>query len=222
MFTRRRLMVAAGVLLALTIALLVPLVIIRLDASGHISSDPADIRHHQVAIVLGAGLTRDGKATWFLADRLDAAIRLYRLGKVDGLLMSGDNSTKSHDEPAAMRDYAESKGVPAAAITLDDAGFDTYDSCYRAWRIFGVKSAVVVTQNYHLPRAVYLCRSVGIDADGLGVRDWGRVPTGKMVHYQAREVFADIKAVWDADISKPAPRYLGRHEQLNLQPAASR
>jgi vancomycin permeability regulator SanA len=220
MFTRQRLLMLAATLLVLVAVLLTPLVIIRLDASGHISSDPADVSHHQVAIVLGAGLTRDGKATWFLADRLDAAIRLYKLGKVDGLLMSGDNSVASHDEPAAMRDYALSKGVPGGAITLDDAGFDTYDSCYRAWRIFGVRSAVVVTQNYHLPRAVYLCRSVGIDADGLGVRDWGRVPADKMIHYQAREVFADVKAVWDADISKPAPRFLGRHEQLNLLPVA--
>jgi vancomycin permeability regulator SanA len=218
MFTRRRLLLAAGTLLVPVIALLAPFVIIRMDASGHIASDASDVEHHQVAIVLGAGLTRDGKATWFLADRLDAAIRLYRLGKVDGLLMSGDNSVASHDEPAAMRAYALSKGVPAGAITLDDAGFDTYDSCYRAWRIFGVRSAVVVTQNYHLPRAVYLCRSVGIEADGLGVRDWGRVPTGKMVHYQARELFADVKAVWDADVSNPAPRFLGRREQLHLLP----
>ena len=103
-------------------------------------------------------------------------------------------------------------------ITIDDAGFDTYDSCYRARHIFGVASAVVVTQNYHLPRAVYLCRSVGIDADGLGVRDWGRVPTGKMVHYQAREVLADVKAVWDADVATPSPRFLGPHEQLHLLP----
>src|SRR5947207_9069044 len=158
MFTRRRLVILAGTLMALTTLLLAPLVIIRLDASGHISSDPADVGHHRVAIVLGAGLTRDGKATWFLADRLDAAIRLYKLGKVDGLLMSGDNSVTSHDEPAELRDYALARGVPAGAITVDDARFDTYDSCYRAWRIFGVRSAVVVTQNYHLTRAGYLCR----------------------------------------------------------------
>jgi vancomycin permeability regulator SanA len=118
-----------------------------------------------------------------------------------------------------MRAYAVSQGVPAGAITVDYAGFDTYDSCYRARHIFGVRTAEVVTQRYHLPRAVYLCRAVGIDADGLGVRDWGRVPTGKMIHYQAREVFADVKAMWDADVSRPTP-LLGRREHLNLQPAA--
>ena len=143
------------------------------------------------------------------------------MGKVDGLLMSGDNHTASHDEPGAMRSYGIAHGVPAAAITLDYAGFDTYDSCYRARHIFGVKSAVVVTQGYHAPRAVYLCRSVGVDADALTVPDWGRVPAAKMVHYQAREVLADVKAVWDADVATPSPRYLGAHEQLHLQPATA-
>ncbi len=199
-------------------ALLTPMLIIRIDASGHMTGDPNQVSHHQVAIVLGAGLDVHGHATWFLRDRLDGAIRLYQLGRVDGLLMSGDNHIANYDEPAAMRSYALSKGVPAGAITIDDAGFDTYDSCYRARHIFGVVSAVVVTQNYHLPRAVYLCRSVGIAADGLGVRDWGRVPTGKMVHYQAREVLADVKAVWDADVATPSPRFLGPHEQLHLLP----
>ena len=143
------------------------------------------------------------------------------MGKVDGLLMSGDNHVASHDEPTAMRTYAIAHGVPAAAITLDYAGFDTYDSCYRARHIFGVRSAVVVTQSYHAPRAVYLCRSVGVDTDALTVPDWGRVPAAKMVHYQAREVLADVKAVWDADVTTPSPRYLGAHEQLHLQPATA-
>jgi vancomycin permeability regulator SanA len=186
-----------------------------------VTSDAAAVSHHQVALVLGAGLTANGTPTWFLADRLDAAIRLYRMGKVDGLLMSGDNHTASHDEPTAMRTYALAHGVPAAAITLDYAGFDTYDSCYRARHIFGVQSAVVVTQSYHAPRAVYLCRSVGVDADALTVPDWGRVPAAKMVHYQAREVLADVKAVWDADVTNPSPRYLGAHEQLHLEPATA-
>jgi len=140
--------------------LLVPLLVIRIDIGGRLTSDPADVCHHQVALVLGAGLTAAGTPTHFLADRLDAAIRLYRMGKVDGLLMSGDNHTASHDEPTAMRSYAIGHGVTAAAITLDYAEFDTYDSCFRARLIFGVQSAVVVTHGYHAPRAVYLCRSL--------------------------------------------------------------
>jgi vancomycin permeability regulator SanA len=219
MFRRRRILIAAGLLLAGVALLFVPLLVIRVDSGGRLSSDPADVSHHQVALVLGAGLTRSGTPTPFLADRLDAAIRLYRMGKVDGLLMSGDNHIASHDEPTAMRTYAIAQGVPVAAITLDYAGFDTYDSCYRARHIFGVQSALVVTQSYHAPRAVYLCRSVGVDADVLTVPDWGRLPAAKMLHYQAREVLADVKAVWDADVTTPSPRYLGAHEQL--QPATA-
>lgn len=220
MLTRRRVVIVLTTIGAALALLLTPLVIIHLDTMGEISDSPSAVhRHHQVALVLGAGLTADGRVTWFLRDRLDAAIALYRAGKVDGLLLSGDNHVSTHDEPGAMRAYALSQGVPAGAITLDYAGFDTYDSCYRARHIFGVSSAEVVTQGYHVPRAVYLCRAVGIDADGLGVRDWGRVPDGKMIHYQAREVLADVKAMWDADVSNPTP-VMGRHEQLNLQPAA--
>jgi len=221
MITRRRILFGLTVLAAAAALLLAPLVLIHLDTMGDLSDSPSDVHsHHQVALVLGAGLTRDGSVTWFLRDRLDAAIALYRHGKVDGLLLSGDNHVSTHDEPGAMRAYALAQGVPAGAITLDYAGFDTYDSCYRARHIFGVQSAEVVTQRYHVPRAVYLCRAVGIDADGLGVPDWGRVPTAKMIHYQAREVLADVKAVWDADVSKLSSTYLGKHERLNLQPVA--
>jgi vancomycin permeability regulator SanA len=220
MVTRRRLLIAACTMALATLLLLSPLVLIRIDTSGHLSDNAAAVPHHQVAIVLGAGLNRDGRVSLFLKERLDAAIGLYRLGKVDGLLMTGDNHVSSYDEPRAMRAYALAHGVPAGAITLDYAGFDTYDSCFRARHIFGVRSAEVVTQRYHLPRAVYLCRSVGIAADGLGVADWGRVPAMMMVHYQVREVLADVKALWDADVTNPDPRYLGPHVHLNLQPAA--
>jgi vancomycin permeability regulator SanA len=218
MFTRRRILIAAGVFGAFLVVL--PLLRIHMDTSGEVTSNPGRVTHHQVALVLGAGLNGKGHVNWFLRDRVNGAIRLYRAGKVDGLLMSGDNHVKTYDEPGAMKAYALSQGVPAAAITLDYAGFNTYDSCYRARAIFGVTSAEVVTQGYHLPRAVYLCRSVGIDADGLSVPDWGKVPNDKMVEYQTREVLADVKAMWDADVSHPSPRFLGPHVHLNLQPAA--
>jgi vancomycin permeability regulator SanA len=200
------------------VVLAVPLLIIRVKTNSRLNGDPASVPHRQVALVPGAGLTASGDVTWFLRDRLDAAIKLYQLGKVDGLLLTGDNHTKGYDEPSAMRAYAMNHGVPSGAITLDYAGFNTYDSCYRARHIFGVSGAVVVTQGYHLPRAVYLCRSVGIDVAGLAVADWGHVPTDKMVRYQARELLADAKALWDTDVVDRNPRCLGRHEKLNLQP----
>jgi vancomycin permeability regulator SanA len=220
MFTRRRILIAAAALGLCGLLLALPLLRIRMDTGARLTSDPADVAHHQVALVLGAGLSPNGHVNWFLRDRMNGAIGLYKQGKVDGLLLSGDNHVNTYDEPAAMKAYALSQGVPADAITLDYAGFDTYDSCYRAHAVFGVTSAEIVTQGYHLPRAVYLCRSLGIDADGLSVPDWGKVPTTNMVHYQAREVLADVKAMWEADVTHPSPRYLGPHVHLNLQPVA--
>src|SRR3954465_5662820 len=125
MVQRRRILIAAGLLVAGVALLLVPLLVIRIDIGGRLTSDPADVCHHQVALELGAGLPAAGPPTPLLADAPHAAIRLYRMGKVDGLLMSGDNHTASHDEPTAMRAYAIAHGVPPAAITLDYAGFDT-------------------------------------------------------------------------------------------------
>lgn len=219
MITRRRLKIAAALAVACLVVLLAPLAIIQVDVHGDAAGSVAAVGgHHQVAIVPGAGLDGKGQPSLFLRERLDGAIALYRAGKVDGLLLSGDNRVSTYNEPAAMRAYALSHGVPPGAITLDYAGFDTYDTCYRARHIFGVQSAVVVSQSYHVPRAVYLCRSLGIDATGLGVPDWGRIPSSKMAYYQAREVLADVKAVWDADVTHPAPRYLGAHERLRLQP----
>jgi vancomycin permeability regulator SanA len=220
MLTRRRILIAAAAFGLCLVLLALPLLRIRMDTGARLTGDPSDVSHHQVALVLGAGLNSQGGVNWFLRDRMNGAIRLYRAGKVDGLLLSGDNHVTSYDEPAAMKTYALSQGVPAAAITVDDAGFNTYDSCYRAHAVFGVTSAEIVTQGYHLPRAVYLCRSLGIDADGLSVPDWGKLPTTNMVHYQVREVLADVKAMWDADVTHPSPRYLGPHVHLNLQPAA--
>lgn len=218
MTRRRKLLLGAGAVGAFVLLVAAPSLIVRLDTRSDRATDPASLPHEQVAIVLGAGIRGDGRPTLFLRDRLNGAIQLYRLGKVDGLLMTGDNHVATYDEATSMRDYALAQGVPASAITLDYAGFDTYDSCYRARAVFGVRSAIVVTQSYHLPRAVYTCRGVGLDAVGLGVPDWGTYPTGQMAHYQVREMLASVKAMWDVDLGHPDPRFLGPHVQLNLQP----
>lgn len=214
--TRRRVLLALGI--GLVLLLLAPALIVRVQAGGMRSGDPKAFEHHQVALVLGAGLIGSGRPSPFLADRLNGAIELYKLGKVDGLLMSGDNHTAGYDEPSGMRAYAIARGVPAAAITLDYAGFDTYDSCMRARKVFGVSSAIVVTQSYHTARAVFLCNEAGIDTAGLGMPDWGRYPTTMVARYQVRELLASGKAVWDADISHRSPRFLGKTETLHLDP----
>ena len=121
----------------------------------------------QVAIVFGAGLWRDGTPTTVLRDRINTASELFFTGKVQKILMSGDNSYLDYNEPGAMREYALSLGVPETAIVLDYAGRRTYDTCYRARIIFNVQNAILVTQGFHLPRALYTCNSLGLKAVGV-------------------------------------------------------
>ena len=129
---------------------------------------PADsVPHQRVAIVYGAGIYGNGRPSAALQDRLDTAIDLYRAGTVDRLLLSGDNSFENYNEPGVMIDYAREKGVPFEHIQPDYGGRRTYDSCYRAKQIFGLDDAILVTQEFHLPRALFLCRSMGIEATGV-------------------------------------------------------
>ncbi|HOA23039.1 MAG TPA: ElyC/SanA/YdcF family protein [Aggregatilineales bacterium] len=161
------------------------------------SADEAPER--RVALVLGARVYRSGRLSAMLADRVSAAADLYHAGRVDMLLMSGDNSRPDYNEPDAMREYAVSLGVPREAIHVDYGGRRTYDSCYRARHIFGVEDAVVVTQEFHLPRAVMLCRGLGIDAVGVGA-DYQR-PHGysrrSLTYSRIREIPATAMAVID-------------------------
>lgn len=170
----------------------------------------ADVPAAPVAIVMGAGVDGAGKPTPFLAGRLRTAADLYRRGKVRVLLVTGDNGSRGYDEPSAMRDFLVAGGIPAQRIVLDYAGFDTWDSCVRAKKIFGVDRATVVTQEFHLPRAVALCRAAGIDAYGVG-HDSSTVDARVTRDGYAREVLASVKAVGDV-VFTPGPRFLGPPE----------
>ncbi len=165
-----------------------------------------------VAIVFGAGVRADGRLTPMLADRMETAIELYRAGKVRKLLVSGDNRFADYDEPTAMYNYAVARGVPAADVVRDFAGRRTYDTCYRAGAIFGVQDALLVTQRFHLPRALFTCRSLGIDA--LGVSADRRVYWSN-AYYRFRDAFATLRAWWDVEIARPLP-VLGPPEDLGL------
>lgn len=167
-----------------------------------------------VGIVFGAQVRRNGSLSPVLADRVDAAIELYRKQKIKQILMSGDNSSVDYNEVEAMKRYALSKGIPESVITLDHAGFSTYESCYRAKAIFNIAQAVIITQNYHVPRAVYSCRKLGITAIGYGTPDWSRY-SDFMLRAQPREFLAQIKAAWQLNITHPLPTYLGNKETLN-------
>jgi vancomycin permeability regulator SanA len=174
----------------------------------------ADVPSRPVALVFGAGILPDGSLSPMLADRVDAAVALYRSKKVAKLLFSGDNSRPDYNEVGSMERYAVEHGVPQSDITLDFAGFDTYDSCYRARAIFGVTSAVLVTQRYHLPRAVYDCSKLGIDAVGVGTPDWGAYDIGTMTAYEVRETVADVKSAWDVNVSHRSANLMGAYVGL--------
>lgn len=164
-----------------------------------------DIPRRHVAIVFGAGLYDGDKPTSYLRTRVETAVRLYKAKRVDKLLMTGDNSVASYNEPAAMLKLAEKLGVPKRDVVLDYAGRNTYDSCYRAKYIFKVNSATVVTQGYHLPRALMTCRGLGIDAVGVAAEHDGRDFTAS---YIMREWLSTDKAVFEL-IIKPKPTILG-------------
>jgi SanA protein len=166
----------------------------------------------RVAIVFGAGLTRDGQPTLILRDRVRTAVQLYFSGKVEKLLMSGDNQGIGHDEPGAMRDYAVNFGVPAKAIVLDNSGDRTYDTCYRAKAIFGLDSALLVTQQFHLPRALFLCNMLGIQAVGVDANNYRYWPP-LMLIWNIREQLATVGAFWDVYVEKPLP-VLGKPEPI--------
>ncbi len=165
-----------------------------------------------VAIVFGAGLDRAGVPSPVLKDRVSAAAQLYFAGKVKKLLMSGDNRFVDYNEPGAMQKYALGLGVPEADIVLDYAGRRTYDTCYRARAIFGVRQAVVVTQEFHLPRALLLCNAMGIEATGFSanLRFYGFLPE---VFWQIRELPAILVTSWEIWVSHPLP-VLGNPEPI--------
>jgi vancomycin permeability regulator SanA len=166
----------------------------------------AQIPFHQAAIVFGAGITEQGKPTPYLQSRIETAAALYKNHRVNILLMSGDNSTKEHNEPIIMKNYAIKLGVPAKSIVVDDAGFNTYDSCYRAHAIFGLNNATLVSQDYHLPRAITTCQGLGIQNIGVVAIHSQRDFTN---NYLAREVVSTDKMVWQL-IFKPHPTALGK------------
>ncbi len=206
----RRLIVAGGVGAALAMIILAASNLwVRTESSSHVYS-AADVPAAPVALVLGAQVNPDGEPSAFLAARLDIARELYLSGKVKAILVSGDHAEWSYDEPGAMLVYLVARGVPADRIVMDHAGFDTYDSCARAGQIFGVRQAIVVTQSFHVPRAVALCRTLGIETTGVG-DDTARLYKPLWARGQTREWAAAVKAAWDA-ATRRDPVFLGPHE----------
>jgi SanA protein len=172
-----------------------------LNAANRVFAKAADAPAERVAIVFGAGV-RNGYPTAMLYDRVAAAVELYKAGKVQKLLMSGDNRFENYNEPAAMRRTALQLGVPDGDIALDLAGRSTYDTCYRAKEIFSLDSAILVTQRFHLDRALMLCDAVGIKASGYNS---DRRAYRALWWNHLREVPATLNAVIEAYVTRPKP-----------------
>jgi SanA protein len=193
------------VLLGAVAAALAALLLARLwsysAAQGRIYSDAAELPHRRMVIVFGAGVYK-GLPTPMLADRVVAAVELYKAGVVDKLLVSGDNRTVDYNEPAVMRRVALEMGVPDADIVPDYAGRSTYDTCYRAKAIFGVNEAILVTQRFHLDRAVMICQGLGLQSVGFVAdqRDYRNVWWNEL-----RELPATLNAIAEVYITKPRP-----------------
>ncbi len=171
-----------------------------------------DVPAKRVAIVFGAGLYRDGRPTPVLRDRVATAAKLYFDGKVEKILMSGDNRFVYYNEPGAMREYALSLGVPDEVIVLDYAGRRTYDTCYRAIQIFEVPEAILVTQQFHLPRAIMTCNALGLKSFGVAA-DQREYNQYSHRFWRIREIPATLVAYWDVFITRPLP-VLGNKEPI--------
>lgn len=187
--------------------------IVRGAAAGHLY--PLDqVPHAPVGLVLGAQVYPNGTPSRFLRARLDLALLLLQRGTVDRLLLSGDAQAPEYDEPAAMRDHLLAAGAPEDRLDLDPGGLDTYDSCVRARDVYVVRQVVVVTQSYHLPRAVGTARLVGLEAVGVGDRTVRLTEDGDALNEPwargwVRDQVACVKTLWDVGTHRhpalPAP-----------------
>ena len=185
----------------LTLALMVPIVM-RITISPFIAESMKTVPSTDAALILGASVFR-GSPSPILAERADAAIALYRAGKVSKILVTGDNGAPSHNEVIPVRDYLLKAGIPARDIFLDHAGFDTYSSMYRARYVFLARSVTVVTQDFHLPRALWIARHLGLYAFGMVAEGGENSPAGYV-----REIPASMKAIFDV-LTQREPKYLG-------------
>lgn len=178
--------------------------IFQRQTAGLIYNDISRLPPAETVIILGASVHADGKLSPILQDRVDTAIRLYENGKVDNFLVTGDHRSDDYNEVAAMVNYLTENGIDKSLITADHAGLDTYDSMYRAGKLFDIKSATVVTQAFHLPRTLFIASNLGFDYRGF-VADQRNYQTEYRL--KQREKLANFKALWEV-LLKKEPRTL--------------
>jgi vancomycin permeability regulator SanA len=184
-----------SVILAVLLAVLGLNVYMKIKVKDYIydTDDIGDLSDIDCIMVLGASVKNGDTPSAMLSDRLDRGVTLYNLGVSDKLLMSGDRTDEYYDEVRVMTAYAEDAGVPEAAILQDPEGYSTYESMYRAVNVYGVKRMVIVTQRYHLYRALYIARELGIEAYGVAAED---VRYSGQTKRDVREILARCKDVF--------------------------
>lgn len=211
---RKRLILLLILILSLALIPLVWRRAVRTYYDGRIHS-PSSASSDQVVIVFGAAIYGNGRLSSVLRDRMETAIALYRSGKVRKILVSGDNSFDDYNEPGAMMAYAIERGIPPEDIQPDYGGRRTYDTCYRAREIFQLNSAILVTQKFHLPRALFTCRLLGVEA--IGVYADNRPYRGAR-WYELRETAATLYALWDI-LRRNPPAVLGEPVPFLITPS---
>lgn len=185
---------------------LVAAVNLRVNALGNpLIRTPEEVEPCRAGLIFGAYALPDGRPSSALQDRLDTGLKLYQMGKFERFILSGDHGRKQYDEVNTMRRYLEERGVPKEDLFLDHAGFDTYDSLYRARHVFKARELILVTQKFHLPRALYIGEALGLDCQGVEA-DIHTLQSLRQL--QLREVAAKVKAVLEVNF-KRRPVYLG-------------
>lgn len=204
----KRTLIAVGLLILIGVGIVALCNIMVLSScNDHLYNNVESIPHKRVAVLLGTNpRTKSGNMNWFYKHRIDAAVALYKQGKFDRLLISGDNSLKTYSEPDEMKADLVEAGIPDSVIYLDFAGFSTYDSMVRAKKVFGLSEFIVISQDFHNQRAVYIARQNDIDAIGFNAK---KVAFRKWrLKMEFREILARVKAVGDVMIDKK-PHFLG-------------
>lgn len=194
-----------GFILLIILSFVIINVHVNYKSKAYIYSKVEDVPECYTAIVLGALVSNTGNPSSFLQDRMDVAIELYKSKKIKRFLLSGDHGRKNYDEVNSMKNYLLDKGINTEDIFLDHAGFDTYSTMVRAKEVFGVDKAIIVTQEFHLSRAVFIARSKGIDAYGI-IAD--RQNYFSLKRLKMRETIANVKAFTEILFNK-SPKFLG-------------
>lgn len=209
---KRILLVLAGLALVVSLCVLGVNIFVKSSVSDRIVTvEKAKDLNADCIIVLGAGLRPDGNPTWMLEDRIKVGDELYKNHAAPKIIMSGDHGRESYDEVNAMKKYAKNEGVPSKDIFMDHAGFETYDTMYRARDVFGAKKVIIVTQQYHLYRAMYAAKKLGLDAYGVSATK--RKYDNKQWIRDIREWLARVK-IFGKCIIKPKPKFLGKKIDL--------